>query len=97
MMFTWGDLLEAKTAADVVNITEKEALEVFEELMGDYNTDEHGLRIRRVNKSFQFVTASENSEYIERLCTPVKREGSVSQLSRCWLSLPTSSLSRAVR
>lgn len=73
MMFTWGDLLEAKTAADVVNITEKEALEVFEELMGDYNTEEHGLRIRRVNKSFQFITASENSEYIERLCTPVKK------------------------
>ena len=30
--------------------------------------------IREVNKSFQFVTRSENLGYIERLCTPVKHK-----------------------
>jgi segregation and condensation protein B len=73
MMFIWGEPLEAKTAADVVNITEKEALEVFAELKEDYNAEGRGLRVRQINKSFQFITAPENSEYIERLCTPVKK------------------------
>ena len=73
MMFIWGEPLEAKAAADVLNISEKEALEVFGELMDDYDAEEHGLRVRRVNKSFQFVTAEVNAEYIERLCTPVKK------------------------
>ena len=31
-----------------------------------------GIVIRRVNRSFQFVTRPENEEYIERLCTPVQ-------------------------
>ena len=73
MMFTWGEPLEARTAADVLNISEKEALAYFEELMEEYEKEERGVRIRRVNKSFQFVTDERNSAYIERLCTPVKK------------------------
>ncbi|MBQ3924226.1 MAG: SMC-Scp complex subunit ScpB [Firmicutes bacterium] len=73
MMFTWGEPLEAKTAADVLNITEKEALEAFEELKEEYEQEDRGIRIRRVNKSFQFVTDEQCAGYIERLCTPVKK------------------------
>ena len=73
MMFTWGEPLEARTAADVLNITEKEAIECFEELMEEYEREERGIRVRRVNKSFQFVTDESNAGYIERLCTPVKK------------------------
>lgn len=73
MMFIWGEPLEARAAADVLNISEKEAIEVFEELKRDYESDERGLRVRRVNRSFQFVTAEVNAEYIERLCTPVRK------------------------
>ncbi|MEA4923301.1 MAG: SMC-Scp complex subunit ScpB [Eubacteriaceae bacterium] len=73
MMFTWGELLEAKTAAEVFNISEKEAIEYFEELKKDYEEAGSGIQIRRINKSFQMVTAEENAEYIERLCTPVKK------------------------
>ena len=56
MMFTWGEPLEARTAADVLNISEKEALAAFEELMEEYEQENRGIRIRRINKSFQFVT-----------------------------------------
>jgi segregation and condensation protein B len=73
MMFTWGEPLEAKTAADVLNITEKEALEAFEELKEEYEQEDRGIRIRRINKSFQFVTDEQCAGYIERLCTPVKK------------------------
>lgn len=73
MLFTWGEPLEVKVAAEVLNITEKETKGFLEELAEEYAKEGRGIVIRRVNKSYQFVTAVENAQYLERLCTPVKR------------------------
>ena len=72
MMFTWGEPLDAKTAADVFNITKQEAIEYFTELQQEYEQEGRGIVIRRINQSFQFVTREENADYIRRRCTPVK-------------------------
>lgn len=72
MMFTWGEPLEAKLAADVFNITKEEAYECFKELQAEYEQEGRGIVIREVNKAFQFVTREENADYVRRLCTPVK-------------------------
>lgn len=72
-MFVWGEPLEARTAAEIFNITEKEVLKELEELAAEYENEKRGLRLRRINKSFQIVTAEENADYIRRLCTPVKK------------------------
>ena len=72
MMFTWGEPLEAKIAADVFNITKEEAYECFKELQAEYEQEGRGIVIREVNKAFQFVTREENADYVRRLCTPVK-------------------------
>lgn len=72
MMFTWGEPLDAKTAADVFNITKQEAIDYFTELQQEYEQEGRGIVIRRINQSFQFVTREENADYIRRLCTPVK-------------------------
>ena len=72
MMFTWGEPLDAKTAADVFDITKNEAYEYFKELQPEYEQEGRGIVIREVNGAFQFVTREENADYIERLCTPVK-------------------------
>ena len=72
MMFTWGEPLDAKTAADVFDITKNEAYECFKELQTEYEQEGRGIVIREVNGAFQFVTREENADYIERLCTPVK-------------------------
>lgn len=72
MMFTWGEPLEAKMAADVFNITKEEAYECFKELQAEYEQEGRGIVIREVNKAFQFVTHEENADYVRRLCTPVK-------------------------
>ncbi len=73
MMFVWGEPLDVKVAAEIFNIDWKDAYDYFIELQEAYDRDERGIRIREVNKSFQFVTTQENAAYIERLCTPVKR------------------------
>ena len=72
MMFTWSEPLEVKAAADVFNISKDEALEYFLELQKEYEQEGRGIVIRRINKSFQFVTREENADYVRSLCTPVK-------------------------
>ncbi len=72
MMFVWGEPLDVKLAAEVFNMNTKEAYECFKELQEEYEQEARGIRIREINKSFQFVTDIDNAEYIERLCTPVK-------------------------
>ena len=74
MLYTWGEPLSAKQAAEVLNISVKEAGECFHELMEEYEQESRGIRIREINKSFQFVTDIAQADYIERLCTPVKRK-----------------------
>lgn len=72
MMFTWGEPLDTKSAADVLNITKDEAYDLFKELQAEYEQEARGIVIREVNAAFQFVTREENADYIRRLCTPVK-------------------------
>ena len=72
MMYVWGEPLNAKQAGDVMDIDETEALALFRELKDEYDQEGRGLEIREINGAFQFVTREKNSEYIERLCTPMK-------------------------
>ena len=72
MLFTWGEPLDAKAAADVFNITKQEAVDLFLELQREYEEEGRGIVIRQINQSFQFVTREENADYIRTLCTPVK-------------------------
>ena len=72
MMFTWGEPLEVKAAAEVFNISKEEALECFLQLQQEYEQEGRGIVIRRVNQAFQFVTRAENADYVRSLCTPVK-------------------------
>lgn len=74
LMFTWGEPLDVKVAADVLNMPWKEVYDIFLELQGEYVQEGRGIEIRRVDKSFQFVTAIENAEYLELLCSPVKKK-----------------------
>lgn len=83
MLFVWGDLLSAKEASEVFGISEKEAIECFEELAFEYRQEGRGIRIRRVGKSFQFITLGDNEEFVRKLCTPVK----VKKLSRAALEV----------
>ena len=39
MMFTWGEPLNARSAAEVLNISEKEAIEYLEELREEYENE----------------------------------------------------------
>ena len=73
MMFVWGEPLDVKLAAEIFNISRQEAYGHFKKLQSEYEQKGRELQIREINRSFQLVTKPENTEYIEKLCTPVKR------------------------
>ena len=73
MMFVWGEPLNIKDVADIFNVDKKEIYECCNELQEEYEQEGRGIVIREVNKSFQFVTRKENLDFVERLCTPVRR------------------------
>lgn len=74
MMFVWGEPLDVKDAAEIFNINWKDAYDYFKELQNEYEQEGRGITIREVDKKFQFITNVDNSEYIERLCTPIKEK-----------------------
>ena len=77
-MFVWGQPLNVREAAEMFNVPWREIYDNMKELQEEYEEQGRGIRIREIDKSFQFCTAPENGEYIERFCTPT-REKKLSQ------------------
>ena len=72
MMFMWGEPLEVKDAAEVLEAEKAEVRELFRELQAEYEQEGRGLRIREVDDAFGFVTLAENDMFLQKLCTPVR-------------------------
>lgn len=73
MMFMWGEPLPVKVAAQALGEDRERVYDILLEMQDEYECEGRGIRIRRVESSFQFVTAHEYAEEVERLCTPVKK------------------------
>ena len=72
MMFIWGEPLEVKDAAEVLEADKKVIRELFRELQAEYEQEGRGIRIREVDDAFGFITLAENDMFLKKLCTPVR-------------------------
>ena len=72
MMFMWGEPLETKDAAEVLEAERTEVRELFRELQAEYEQEGRGIRIREVDDAFGFITLAENDMFLKKLCTPVR-------------------------
>ena len=72
MMFMWGEPLDVKDAADVLEADKAEIRELFKELQNEYEQEGRGIRIREAGDAFGFVTHVENDLFVKKLCTPVR-------------------------
>ena len=72
MMFMWGEPLEVKDAAQILEAEKADVRKLFLELQNEYEQEGRGIRIRQVDDSFGYVTHVENEVFIEKLCTPVR-------------------------
>lgn len=72
MMFMWGEPLEVKDAAEVLEAEKADVRELFKELQAEYEQEGRGIRIRETGDAFGFVTLAENDMFLQKLCTPVR-------------------------
>ena len=72
MMFMWGEPLEVKDAAEVLEADKNVIRGLFGELQAEYEQEGRGIRIREVDDAFGFVTLPENEIFLKKLCTPVR-------------------------
>ena len=72
MMFMWGEPLEVKDAAEVLEADKNVIRELFRELQAEYEQEGRGIRIREVDDAFGFVTLADNEIFLKKLCTPVR-------------------------
>ena len=72
LMFVLGEPVEARTAAELLNMQTSDIVKIFRELSLEYEDRGSGIRIREMDKSFQLCSNAENDDYIQKLCTPVK-------------------------
>ncbi len=72
MMFMWGDVLDVKDAAEVLEADKAEVRELLGELKNEYEQEGRGIRIREAGDAFGFVTLASNDIFVQKLCTPVR-------------------------
>ena len=72
MMFMWGEPLEVKDAAQILEAEKSEVRELFRELQNEYEQEGRGIRIREADDAFGYVTHIENEVFVQKLCTPVR-------------------------
>lgn len=72
MMFMWGEPLEVKDAAQILEAEKAEVRELFKELQNEYEQEGRGIRIREADDAFGYVTHIENEVFVQKLCTPVR-------------------------
>lgn len=74
LLFVWGEPMSVKMISEALGVESKEVYRVLLDMMEKYESDQRGLIIRRVNKSFQLVSKRENFAYVEQLVRPIKKK-----------------------
>lgn len=67
LLFTWGDPLELKDIAYILDIKEEDLAIIMKELMDEMDYNRRGLRISKIKDSYQISTRPEHYEWIKKL------------------------------
>lgn len=67
LLFTFGDPIEAKELAKVLDISNKETEELLKEIKDEFDFNRRGIRIIKFNNSYQLGTRPEHHEYIKSI------------------------------
>lgn len=78
LLFVATEPLAADRIKEVTGMERKTVLEALNELMGDFESDSHGIQIAEIAGGYQMVTRSENSPWIKKFLT-VKTTGRLSK------------------
>lgn len=81
LLFVSGNPLTVKDFSNALNVEEILIVQILKEMINEYELDEErGIKLITINKEYQLVSKSENSDYIQKLLKKNKRQ-SLSQAS----------------
>lgn len=80
LLFVSGEPLSIKALALHLEVSPKHLEEMLEELIEDYQHEDRGIKLIRINGDYQLVTKNQYSDYIQKLLKKNKRQ-SLSQAS----------------
>lgn len=81
LLFVSGNPLTVKDFSNALNLEEILIEQILKEMINEYELDEErGIKLIAINKEYQLVSKSENSDYIQKLLKKNKRQ-SLSQAS----------------
>lgn len=86
VLFAAGDPVELEKISDILDIDKKSTRAVLTALMDKYESENRGLKIIRLEESYQMCTKSEYHEYIAKLAEP-RRNQSLSNAAMEVLSI----------
>ncbi len=73
ILFSFGDSVPAKKIAEALEISEKEVKELVKEMIVEYETNNHGIRLIELDGSYQFCTKPETYETLIKIKTIPKK------------------------
>lgn len=70
LLFTWGDPLESKDIAYILELNTKEIDKLIEEMIDEFDYNRRGLKIIKVKESYQLATRPNHFQWVKKLLTP---------------------------
>lgn len=75
LLFVASEPVSLKTICEISGIEKEDAIQIIEELKGEYEGRNRGIRIQEIAKGYQMCTKPQFAEYIERLYKPQSSYG----------------------
>ena len=66
LLFTWGDPLDIKSISSILEMDEFMIENILEEMIEDFDKEKRGLKIIKLNNSYQIGTRIEHFDYIKK-------------------------------
>ena len=73
ILFTFGEAVELKKIASVIECDEATTRKIIHTLMESYNTQEHGIKIIELGDAYQMCTKPETYDYLIRVAKQPKK------------------------
>lgn len=73
LLFTWGDPLDLNSISRILEMDEVMIKNILDELIVDFDKQKRGLKIIKVNDSYQLATRIEHFDYIKKLNNKTKK------------------------
>ena len=67
LLFTWGDPLESKDIAYILELNTKEIDKLIEEMIDEFDYNRRGLKIIKVKESYQLATRPNHFQWVKKL------------------------------